>query len=198
MIMSVDKLFLRVNNHDYLVMDYTLNEGSSFSQSTFNTHQLRTVTVRAPGILSVFDSLYHSKGYWYSQMYYGAGYYHSENLGETRNDFYYGGPGNYYEHCIYKMIRAILYDSTGVKYYSDHVKPIINFQPVLITNEFELNWNFSVDHEYTYFESNGSENFVDSVIMYSYYSNEDSTFTNASSCSREYSQFNQLLDLLFT
>ncbi len=76
------------------------------------------------------------------------------------------------------MIRAILYDSSGVKYYSDHVKPAINFQPILVTNKFGLDWSFTVDHEYTYFESNSSENFVDSVILYSYYSNEDSTFIN--------------------
>lgn len=173
-----DKLFLRWNDSDYVVMNYTLNEGSSFSQITFNSHQIRGVGVRPPAIISVFDSSYHSKGYSYSQEYFAAGYYHSESLGETRDDFYYGGPGGYYEHCIYKMIRAILHDSTGVKYYSDHVKPTINFQPILITNKFELNWSFNVDHEYTYFESNGSENFVDSVIMYSYYSNEDSTLLN--------------------
>ena len=41
-----------------------------------------------------------------------------------------------------------------------------------------LDWNFTVDHEYSEFNSNGSENFVDSVLMYSYYSNDDSTFTN--------------------
>ena len=28
-----DKLFLRWNDSDYVVMDYTLNEGSTFSQS---------------------------------------------------------------------------------------------------------------------------------------------------------------------
>jgi hypothetical protein len=77
------------------------------------------------------------------------------------------------------MIRAILYDSSGVRYYSDHVKPVINFQPVLVTNKFELNWNFTVDHNYTHFGGNWNENFVDSVIIYSYYSNEDSTFNNA-------------------
>jgi hypothetical protein len=111
-------------------------------------------------------------------MYFGSSYYHSENLGETKDDFYYSGPGGYYDHCINKLIRAILYDSTRIKYYSDHVKPIISFQPILITNEFELNWSFTVDHEYTYFENNSSENFVDSVIVYSYYSNGDSSFSN--------------------
>ncbi|HSW53997.1 MAG TPA: T9SS type A sorting domain-containing protein [Ignavibacteriaceae bacterium] len=173
-----DKLFLRWNDSDYVVMNYALNQGSSFSQITFNTHQLRTVGVRAPIILSIFDSSYHSKGYSYSQMYFGSFYYHSESLGDTRSEFDYSGPGGYSDYCINRMTRAILYDSTGVKYYSDHVKPIISFQPILITNEFDLNWSFSVDHEYTYFENNSSENFVDSVILYSHYSNDDSTFMN--------------------
>ena len=106
-------------------------------------------------------------------MYFGSSNYHSESLGEAWSIS--SGVGG---DCVKKMIRAILYDSLGVNYYSDHVKPIISFQPILHTNEFELNWSFTVDHEYTYFESNGSENFVDSVIIYSYYSNNDSTYTN--------------------
>ncbi len=100
--------------------------------------------------------------------------YYSESLGETKLN-YYSQSG--YD-CERTMIRAILYDSTSVKYYSDHVKPVINFQSVYATNEFELNWDFTVDHEYSYFENSANENFVDSVLLYSYYSNDDSVFTN--------------------
>jgi len=174
-----DKLFVRWNDSDYVNMDYTLNAASSLTQLTFNTHELRTVHIQAPTYLSIFDSTYHTKHYYYSPgMYFGSSYYHSESLGATKSTFSQDGPGGFHEYCLTKMIRAILYDSSGVKYYTDHVKPIINFQPVFITNEFELDWNFTVDHQYTHFDSNGNENFVDSVIMYSYYSNVDSTFTN--------------------
>lgn len=76
------------------------------------------------------------------------------------------------------MIRAILFDSSGVKYYSDHIKPAINFQPVFVTNNFDIDWNFSVSHAHSEFSNGVNENFVDSVIIYSYYSNDDSTFTN--------------------
>ena len=111
-------------------------------------------------------------------MYFGAFYNHSESLGETKRTFDYGGPGGYYNYCISLMIRAILYDSTGVKYYSDHIKPAINFQPLFVTNNFDIDWNFSVSHAHSELSNGVNENFVDSVIMYSYYSNDDSTFTN--------------------
>jgi hypothetical protein len=174
-----DKLFLRWNDSDYVVMDYTLNEGSTFSHILFNNHALRTVSILAPQQISIFDSSFHSKGFWWIEGNY-ASYttYYSESLGETKRIFDYEGPGGTWDYCLTKMIRAILYDSSGVNYYSDHVKPIISFQPIFVTNKFELDLDFTVNHEYTYFESNGNENFVDSVIMYSYYSNEDSTFLN--------------------
>jgi hypothetical protein len=175
---DVDKLFVRWNDSDYVNMDYTLNEGSTFSQTAFNTHQQRNVTINAPTYINIFDSSYHSKGYLYSENYSGWGYYHSEGIGETRIILYANGTENSINSCVSKTIRAILYDSTGVKFYSDHVTPVINFQPVLVTNKFLMNWDFTVNHEYSYFENNSNENFVDSVIMYSYYSNDDSTFLN--------------------
>jgi hypothetical protein len=174
-----DKLFLRWNDSDYVVMDYTLNEGSTFSHILFNNHLLRTVSILAPTQISIFDSSFHSKGFWWIEGI-SASYttYYSESLGETKLIFDYEGPGGTWDYCLTKLIRAILYDSTGARYYTDHVKPIINFQPVFVTNEFEINWNFTVDHEYTHFGGNWNENFVDSVIMYSYYSDEDSTYLN--------------------
>jgi hypothetical protein len=173
-----DKLYLRWNDSDYVVMDYTLNEGSSFSHILFNSHQIKSASIVEPIILSIFDSTFHSKGnYWREIFPYNANVlttYYSENLGETKQIFYNTSG---YE-CLRTMIRAIIYDSLEAKYYSDHVKPIINFQPVFVTNKFDLDWNFTVDHDYTHFDTNGNENFVDSVILYSYYSNEDSSFIN--------------------
>ena len=179
-----DKFYLRWNDSDYVVMDYTLNEGSTFSNILFNTHEVKTAQIIAPVYLSIFDSSFHSKGNYWSviiHVYPPAGYayttYYSESLGETRQNYYNWSPIGT-SNCDRTMIRAILYDSTGARYYTDHVKPIINFQPVFLTNKFELNWYFTVDHEYTHFSGSWNENFVDSVILYSYYSNEDSTFVN--------------------
>jgi hypothetical protein len=177
-----DKLFLRWNESDYVVMDYALNEGSPLSFILFNTHEMKNGTIVAPTFISIFDSSYHSRGKWWvvggGSTYFGYTDYYSECLGETKKELDFSGPGGVWDYCLTKMIRAILYDSSGVKYYSDHVKPVINFQPMFVTNDFDLVWNFTVDHNYTHFGGNWNENFVDSVIMYSYYSNEDSTFIN--------------------
>ena len=173
-----DKFYLRWNDIDYVVMDYALNEGSSTPHILFNTHEIKSAWVVAPIILSIFDSTFNSKGnsWAVSTPIGGYGYrtYYSERLGETKQ-YYYSSPG--YD-CERTMIRAIIHDSIGVKYYSDHVKPEINFSPVLVTNKFNIDWDFDVDHLYTGFRATYNENFVDSVIMYSYYSNEDSTFLN--------------------
>jgi hypothetical protein len=173
-----DKFYLRWNDSDYVAMDYTLNEGSTISHILFNTHEVKSAHIIAPIILSIFDSTFHSKGnYWqvgYPTGGYGYETYYSESLGETQQNYY---TSSGYD-CTRTMIRAILYDSSGVKYYSDHVKPIINIQPVFVTNTFYIDWDFNVDHLYSKFNSNWSVNFVDSVIMYSYYSNDDSTITN--------------------
>jgi hypothetical protein len=174
-----DKFYLRWNDNDYVVMDYTLNEGSSTPHILFNTHEIKSAWVVAPMILSIFDSTFHSKGnsWGVSTPIGGYGYktYYSERLGETKQN-YYSSPGF---DCERTMIRAIIHDSIGVKYYSDHVKPEIIFSPVLVTNKFNIDWDFDVDHLYTGFRASYNENFVDSVLMYSYYSNEDSIFSNA-------------------
>jgi hypothetical protein len=76
------------------------------------------------------------------------------------------------------MIRAIIKDSSMTRYYSDHIKPEIIFQPVLVTNTFNINWNFQADHNYSNFNNYMNVNFIDSVIMFSYYSNDVSIFVN--------------------
>src|SRR4030067_3490668 len=68
----------------------------------------------------------------------------------------------------------------GSKYYSNHEKPFIDFQPVLITNNFNINWEFEVNHYYSKFDNNWNVNFVDSVLMHSYYSDGDSILLNNS------------------
>lgn len=78
------------------------------------------------------------------------------------------------------MIRVIINDSTGTKYFSDHVKPIIDFMPVVVTNQFELNWEFTVDHYYSHFDQNYDVNFIDTVLFSSYYSDGDTTILNDS------------------
>ena len=177
-----DKFLLRWNNTDYIVMDYTLNEGSTVQHILFNTHEIKNATIVEPIFISIFDSVYYSKGNFWVNV--GstdwASYltYYSENLGETKLESHFSGPGGSEGDCLRKMIRAILFDSTGVNYYSDHVKPIINFQPVLTTNNFNLEWNFTVDHDYSSFSTYINVNFIDSVLMFSHYSNGDSTFNN--------------------
>lgn len=179
---EVDKFYLRWNDSNYVVMDYTLNEGSAFQHILFNSHEIQNATIVEPIYKSIFDSSYHSKGLYWSwgdpTLWGSEKIYYSESIGESEIRTRFSGPGGTESFCTRTMIRAIIYDSTGVKYYSDHVKPIIDFLPVLVTDKFELNWEFTVDHYYSHFDENSDVNFIDSVLFFSYYSNGDTTFLN--------------------
>lgn len=181
---EVNMFFLRWNDSDYVVMDYNLNEGSTFQHMLFNSHQIKTASIVAPTFISVFDSSYHSKGnFWTEGTPPAVGShktYYSENLGETRQEGHFSGPGGTNTICVRKMIRAIIKDSTGIRYFSDKIKPVITFQPVVVTNKFNLDWNFSVDHFYSRFNQYYNENFIDTVLLLSYYSNGDTTIFNDS------------------
>lgn len=177
-----NKFMLRWNDSDYTVMDYTLNEGTNFEHIFYNSHIIINATIIEPFNISIFDSSYFSKGYFWGQ---GGGsfnenhwIYHSENLGKTTESSYSWG-GGIETDCYTTLIRAVIYDSMGVKYYSDGVKPIIIFQPQLVTHNFNLDWNFSVNHSYSCFNQNWNVNFIDTVSMFSYYSNGDSTINNS-------------------
>jgi hypothetical protein len=171
------KFYLRCNDTDFVVMDYTLNEGTTFQHILYNSHSITSATIFSPRLISIFDSTYFSKGYYWG--YSGVTLsYHSEGIGETVEEYHYAGPWGQHTDCQRNLIRAIIFDSAGVKYYSDHIKPIINFQPVFITNNFSLSWNFGVDHYYRQFDNTWNENFIDTVSIFSYYSNGDSTIAN--------------------
>jgi len=189
--------YLRWNESDYVVMDYTLNEGSTFQHILFNSHEIKSANIVEPIFLSIFDSSYYSKGNWWPENNSSYTTYYSENLGETTEEYYYSGPGNTGGFCIQKMIRAIIKDSTGINYYSDNVKPTINFQPLFITNQFIMDWEFTVDHYYSNFDESWDVNFIDSVLLFSYYSNGDTTlFNNTISALNEPSSINYSISFL--
>lgn len=176
-----DCMYLRWNDSDYVLMDYSLNEGSTFQHIRFNSHQIENVTVLKPYYLNIFDSLYHTKGSVWgdsgppSQALYTR---YSEMLGETTLDSYYSSPHGGSVHCTRKMIRAILVDSIATKYFSDFQSPEINFSPIFVTSQFDFSLTLTVNHLYSGDTQYGHVNFIDSVVMFSKYSNGDSIIYN--------------------
>ncbi len=169
-----NKLFVRYNDSDYVAMDFGLNNGSYFYLLLLNSHEIRLAQIIEPYQLSIFDSTYHSRGYFW-RLTSGTAWIadevsFSENLGETLSNYGSGGPGGTF-FCDRKLIRAVLYDSTGIRYLSDKVKPLIYFDAQLVTDTLDINWQFVVDHEYSYYSSYINVNFIDTVYMVSYYSN---------------------------
>jgi len=175
------KLFIYWNDSDYVYMNYILNESSTFSHMDFNSHTIRNVSIIAPGEYSVFDSSFFYRGYYYivGNIFFDSyTFRYAESLGEIYYRIHSEGPGGSSVTGIRKIIRAIINDGDTTRYLSDHQKPLIDINPVLITNDFSLNLNFTVDHAYTYSNSNGFFNFIDTVLLNSYYFNGDSTVSN--------------------
>jgi len=170
---SQKKLLLRYNDSDYVAMNFGLNNGSYFSLMLLNSHEIRNAQIIEPYQLSIFDSTYHSRGYFWRITSSTSGFADqvsfSEDLGETLSEYGSWGPGGSY-FCDRVLIRALLYDSTGVRYLSDHSKPSIYFEADSITNSFDINWQFVVDHDYSYYSTNRNVNFIDTVYMVGYYS----------------------------
>jgi len=168
-----NKLLVRYNDSDYVVMNFGLNNGSYFSLMLLESHELRTAQVIEPYQLSIFDSSYHSRGYFWrrtqSTAWDADEVSFSEDVGEALSRYGSGGPGGSF-FCDRKLIRAILYDSTGIKSLSDHNKPSIYLEADSITRSLDINWQFVVDHDYSYYSSNRNVNFIDTVYMISYYS----------------------------
>ena len=172
-------LYLRWNDSDYTVMDFSLNEGEQFEHIVYNSHSILNATVLESTNINLFDTTFFSKGYRWSINYNESDrVYHSETLGETQDSLYAWGGGTQ-TNCSRKLIRAIIYDSSGIKYYSDGVKPEIIFEPQPVIHNFSLNWDFSVDHDCSGFGNYWNENFIDTVSMISYYSNGDSVVSNS-------------------
>ena len=177
-------IFLRWGDSDYVFNNFSLNLGSGYNKILFNSHYIRWNTVLETENYSIFDSVYHTKVSGWIQasgtVAQGADTWYAEGLGEIKEEYSSTGPGGSYYSQTTKMIRAILNDSTGVKYYSDRRKPEIWFTPFAPSDTLVLNFNFEVDHIYTAYYWNGSlnERFIDTVLLYSYYGKGDSTIEN--------------------
>lgn len=175
--------YVRWNDSDYTEIDFKWNAGTEYQQIWFNYHYVYNSTVLEPGTFAIFDSSYFSRSsraYFYGPINVGScATYYSESLGITHFESYGESPGGQSSSCSKRLTRGILMDSDKISYYSDGVGPIIGFQPVYTTNNFNIDWNFTVDHNYTYFSQYWDENFIDTVLLVSYYSNGDSALNNS-------------------
>jgi len=179
---EIDKiLYIRWNDSDYVQMNYNLNEGTNYFQMNFSNHNIREVEAIQPGYYSVFDNTYHYRGYFWTT---GGIFFnselskHAENLGEVFFRTHSESIGGSSFISTRKIIRAIINEGDSVRYMSDGEKPSIEIEPILVTNEFEVDLTFEVNHSYSYYYQGILHDFTDSVLFYSYYANEDTILYN--------------------
>ncbi len=107
-------------------------------------------------------------GYWYESFFGLTSYKYTDSIGLSYKSM--GSIGT--TSNVYRLIGAIIYyDSLGSKYYSEGYKPSFQVTPLTTLNSNVFDLSFLVTHHYT--DLTGL-NFIDDVIMRSYYSNGDS------------------------
>jgi hypothetical protein len=168
------KLYIRLNDSDYVHFDYTKRSNESFLRTGLNG-----VTTGADvvdyGSASIFDS---TKLYW--TIFYDEGsfrytfetYYEGIGITDYSSTWPGGGTGLKYE-----IIRAkLIYGEDTVKF-SDHVKPVISFNPILITPSIHNSFVIGTSHSYQNMIMGGGR-FIDSVYMNSFYKKGSDTVFN--------------------
>ncbi len=161
-----------VNGSDRIIMNFNLFPVSVFWQFS---NQAEIIQENR----NILGNDIFNKGYQLSYVYPATlKQYFAENFGSTKYSYSdnYGG-GTLSE----GVIMATLFDSLGTQTnYTAHEKPEFSITPITVVNSPDFSLEFTIDHAYStfydpYFSGNIGLNFVDSVWMFSYYSNGDST-----------------------
>lgn len=163
------------NNTEKVYMNFNLPEGAIFTQ--FNGYIYRDV--------SVFErdqQGYQSKGFYFDTTTSSIDWEiktFAENLGFFYLENGYQAITHFYGVSTSDLIMAILYDSLGNQnLFTGHYKPLFIISPIHSINQSNFEFNFKVEHYYSHFFDPGTPfnglNFIDSVLMYRYYSNGDS------------------------
>jgi hypothetical protein len=175
------KIYIFVNSNEQVIMDFNKAVGDTFNQYSDVFKDIRFATVNG-GEIKLFSQNYKYKGFNRPDAYqinYHTEYF-AENFGSFQSEsFTYGsGGGDYYYR---EIMMAILYDSLGNKhYYSNHRKPQITITPITAIHSNSFSLNFDINHYYNQTSGNpteGSLNFIDSVVFMSYYQKGDSLIT---------------------
>ncbi|RKZ00070.1 MAG: hypothetical protein DRQ13_01145 [Ignavibacteriae bacterium] len=136
---------------------------------------LRNVTVISD-THQVFGSLLVYKGYLHIGSTGGDDKIYTETIGETSYSWATGSEQPRWSISFYQeIIQTILFDSLGTaSYHSYHREPEIIIEPIHTTTSSNVTFEFQVDHPYTI----GVRNFIDSVLILSYYARNDSVINN--------------------
>jgi len=160
-----------VNGSDRIIMNFNLFPVSVFWQFS---NQAEIIQENR----NILGNDYFNKGYHLYYVYWAVvKQYFAENFGPTRysySDNYAGGT------LSEGVIMATLFDSLGTQTnYTAHEKPEFSITPITVVNSAEFFVELTVDHAYsTFYYPPGmccDFNFVESVWMFSYYSNGDSS-----------------------
>jgi len=169
-----NKIYFNITGTDHLFMDFNLFPVSQFMQGGPYYQQADVIQEDR----NILGENYFNKGYYlyYEQVYTTTKEYFAENFGPSLYSESYNIPTGGSSKSI---ICAVLYDSLGnPTYYTAHVIPEFVISPITDVNSNVFSLEFNVSHSYSVFRPPGGGsglNFIDSVKMFSYYSNGDST-----------------------
>jgi hypothetical protein len=167
------KMYIRWNDSDYVHIDFSMPNGTPYQH--FSGGNFSTVYAEA-GEDFIFSLNRVYGGYF--QIYGISGYkvWFTDSIGMSYDRY-----ADSYIDIRREVIQAILYDSTGnVVFFTDHHKPTFQLTPITLINSENFNLDFMITHYYTKVGNlwNSGLDFIDSVRMYSYYSQNDSIIHN--------------------
>jgi len=176
---NVKKIYISKDDTDRLYMNFNLLPGETFIQ--YSGYNYREATVKEK-IYDRFNQTFSAKGFYtqaaaseltWEYEYFGA------NIGIYYFEFGEQSISGHIGVTKYSLIMAKTFDSTGnVQYFTEHYKPEFSVIPVTKINNANFVMDFEVNHHWSHFFNPGTPftgcNFIDSVRMYSYYSNGDS------------------------
>ncbi len=188
-------LYIWYYNSARVYLDFNLSSSAQFIHYKYSNGY---ATVRA-GTTNVIDSAVNFKGY---HIDYALGLdgaiteLFAEGYGLFSSEYRRINGPNYY--ALSRLIMAVIYDSSGIPHsYSKHYKPVITVSSPSIIEGNNLNAKLTVDHPYSAFYALDSPhkglNFIDSVILSSYYYREDSVIANDDVYLQNISKTNQYL-----
>ena len=181
------KIFYRCENEDKLIMDFNLQTDSFFISYLPAPANQEVFAMIISGDYWLFDTLFNYKGYLWTiavDGYTGQSVKYIPNYGMISDSFYYYD--NVSLGYTIKM-RKLIQSKTSGKNFRGSEAPVILFDPIYSIQDSIFSLDIVVHHLYNTIFPAGSPltsfNFVDSVLMHSYYSKDDSIIHNPSTYS---------------
>ena len=161
------KIFINWEGSDYVFVNFTIPNYQEYQSFWDGQYHSVSSDVRNDNLFGKNRS---SVGFLFMGSNWGYDKFFTDSIGMS----FYSFADNHLS-SNRKIIQAIIIDSVGNEiHFTNHYKPVFHIQPITQINTSEFNLDFQITHTYTV----TGIDFIDSVVMLSYYKKDDSFINN--------------------